>query len=603
MRKWILPGILTLAFFLRVIALNQYPAGFTPDEASFGYDAYSLLKTGKDQWGHALPLFLESFGDFKPPLYAYLTIPSVAILGLTKFATRLPNVLFGTVAVYVVYLLVKEILRLTSFASIFVKTTVDRQNDNKTNRSPFTVHRSLAFLSAFFLAISPWHIMLSRGAFEANLTTFFLPLGMYLFFRGIHYSTPYHSRSEVLRHSWSVQGRYFAWSAFIFGLNLFSYHSAKLVTPLVVLFLTLVFRKDLLKIKKKYLSKAVIIFALFLGLTGYTLTQGAARRAQDVSIFNDALEEQASGRLEAINSGLNSTVARLIHNKYRVVVRRFINNYKQYFSYKFLFSEGPAEATYGMIPGMGILHSIELLALIGFAIALIKNKTDKFLQTITFWIVVAPIPAALTMGVGYAANRVSIMMPAIQIASAVGFVWIFNFVKQKFSKQVVKLFVAGLGLIVIVSTLSFIREYFINPSDQGSKSMLSGNLESAYWLAENTKNEPKIVVSTKLSEPHIYVAFANKWDPKDFQKQTKDWERYKDEGRTFLDQLGRYNLGKYIFTRIDDTVLQNEIGTLFVGKPEEFSQGVDVIKRFNYFDGNPAVLVGRMNNLYAKKNN
>src|SRR6185369_6445644 len=109
MTKWLLGGILLLAFFLRVPFLDLYPIGFTPDEASFGYDAYSILHTGKDQWGHTLPLVLESFGDFKAPLYTYIDIPFVAVLGLTKTAVRLPNALLGVVAVWVVYLLVNEL--------------------------------------------------------------------------------------------------------------------------------------------------------------------------------------------------------------------------------------------------------------------------------------------------------------------------------------------------------------------------------------------------------------------------------------------------------------------------------------------------------------
>src|SRR3990167_10946569 len=105
MQKWLLAGILALAFVLRVVGLSSFPPGFTPDEASFGYDAYSILKTGKDQWGKPFPLVLESFGDFKSPLYAYLTIPSVGIFGLNKFVVRLPNAILGTMAVVAIWLL------------------------------------------------------------------------------------------------------------------------------------------------------------------------------------------------------------------------------------------------------------------------------------------------------------------------------------------------------------------------------------------------------------------------------------------------------------------------------------------------------------------
>src|SRR3972149_10296036 len=99
MRKWLIVGILLPGFLLRSYDLYSYPSGFTPDEASFGYDVYSILKTGRDQWGKQLPLSLESFGDFKPPLYAYVLVPSVALLGLNKFSVRFPHALAGPLGV------------------------------------------------------------------------------------------------------------------------------------------------------------------------------------------------------------------------------------------------------------------------------------------------------------------------------------------------------------------------------------------------------------------------------------------------------------------------------------------------------------------------
>src|SRR5690606_39044514 len=137
--------------------------GFTPDEASFGYDAYSLLKTGKDQWGHPVPIVLESFGDFKPPLYAYLTIPFVAVFRMSEFSVRLPNAIAGTLAIYATYLMVSELAKHTKLSK--------RKSE------------TFALLSALLLSISPWHVMLSRGAFEANLTTILMPLGVYFFTR------------------------------------------------------------------------------------------------------------------------------------------------------------------------------------------------------------------------------------------------------------------------------------------------------------------------------------------------------------------------------------------------------------------------------------
>lgn len=563
MQKRLLVGIILLAFLLRVPFLETFPAGFTPDEASFGYDAYSLLKTGKDQWGRALPLYLESFGDFKPPLYAYLTVPSVALFGLTKFATRLPSGLIGTAAVYVVFLLTKEFYRF-GFSRILKRVDAD----------------IMASITALLLAVSPWHVQLSRGAYEANLTAFLMPLGIYFFLKG------------------QKERRYLSYSALVFGLNIFSYHSARLVTPLMVGFLIFIFadRKDKLKFSTSLRSAVekyktfILIFGAFLALAGYTFFQGAGRRVEDVSIFRGALEEQADARLAAIESGMSPEIARIFHNKYLVVINRFFNSYKQYISLEFLFESGAGEATYGMALGMGVLYWFELPLLLGFLILLVRKRQSRVLQLILFWILASPIPAGLTTGVGYAGNRAAVMLPILQIASAIGFAYYYQFVKESLDKKSLRLFSVGASLVILVFLLSFVRHY-LNSQITLSKAMLDGNLQSSYWLAENAGSKAKVIVSTRLSEPHIYIAFANKWDPKNYHIHTTDWGRYMDEGHTFLDQLHRYNLGKYFFQKIENEDLQNPKSTLLVGKPDEFPDGLNVIQTFAYPDGEEAILI------------
>ena len=90
-------GVLVVGFLLRVIGLAYYAAGFNADEVNQGYTAYSILKTGRDEWGKFLPLAPRSYGDYRAPLYTYLTIPSIAVLGLNEFAVRLPGVVLGTI--------------------------------------------------------------------------------------------------------------------------------------------------------------------------------------------------------------------------------------------------------------------------------------------------------------------------------------------------------------------------------------------------------------------------------------------------------------------------------------------------------------------------
>ena len=100
-----LAAVLLIAALLRLPALDRVPPGLFLDEASRGYDAYALLRTGADQYGVRWPLFAEGLDDYTPTLYTVLVIPSVALLGLTEVAVRLPAALVGIATVGTTHLL------------------------------------------------------------------------------------------------------------------------------------------------------------------------------------------------------------------------------------------------------------------------------------------------------------------------------------------------------------------------------------------------------------------------------------------------------------------------------------------------------------------
>src|SRR3989344_4114010 len=104
MKKYVpLIFIVTLAFFLRIYKISNFPPGLYSDETTYGYNAYSLLKTGADEYGKVWPLTFKSFGDYKPPMTAWLTIPAIAAFGLNEFSVRLPAAIAGTLTVLIVY--------------------------------------------------------------------------------------------------------------------------------------------------------------------------------------------------------------------------------------------------------------------------------------------------------------------------------------------------------------------------------------------------------------------------------------------------------------------------------------------------------------------
>jgi len=550
MKRFFLPAILLLALFLRVLWLDKYPAGFTQDEAGLGYDAYSLLKTGKDMWGETLPLTLRSFGDYKLPLYSYLAIPSVYIFGLSEFAVRLPGAIFGTLAILACYLMVKRL----------------SENEN------------LAIYSALFLALSPWHISLSRGAFEANLTTFFIPLGVWSFLEGMK-----NSKMMML-------------AAVLFGLNLFAYHPARIFTPLIVAALVFLNKKQFFEDLAKY-KLPVFIFLFFLGAALFTaFWGGAATRGADLAIFSptDNWASVSDRRYEGVMEGLPDWASRIFSNKVTYVLRTFTHNYLTYVSPGFLFIQGAGEWTYGMISGRGVLYLFEIVLLIAAIIAIVKRQSFKGVEFVLVWLVLAPIPAALTKGSGYAANRAAVLMPAIQILSAYGLVYLQGVLKTKFRNfNIGKYLVPGVIFVLVLSFIGFAEDYLYHAPAKGAESMKYGMEEAVAFVNENGAKYDQVVVSRSLGVPHIWVAFYGKLDPRLVQEASLKWaEQVKESGLVYIDQLGSYRLGKYAFGDINlEDIIRTGKKSLVVGRAWEFKENTNILKTVGYQNQAPLVLI------------
>jgi len=561
MRKYLVLLIIIFigALLLRAVGISSFPVGFTQDEAGLGYDAYSLLLTGKDQWGKSFPLVLRSFGDFKMPLYSYLAIPSVYLFELNEFSVRFPNAILGSFAVLTTFLMVSKI----------------------------TKRRELGLLSALFLAVSPWHIGLSRGAFEANLTTFFIPLGVWAFVKGI--SRP----------------RFMVLAATSFGLNLFSYHSARFFTPVLILVLVWSYLKELKQmggnVQGAILSKykwGLLIFGAFFALAIYTMFTGGAKRGLDITIFSptDKWAAVSDRRYEATLQGLPDFYARIFSNKVSYVFETFSKNYLSYFSTSFLFSEGAGEWSYGMIPGRGVLYLFEAIFVLAAIFSFAKKEGFSKMGLLLLWILVAPIPAALTKGPGFAANRVAVMIPAIQVTSVWGGVYLYEKLKGRYGNGLAKGFAWGVLIILLGSLAGFLEDYRYHAPLRASKAMQYGMRDIMATINSIEGNYEGVVLSRTLSVPNIWVQFYMRLDPSEVQDASHVWLRYEKLGIKYLDQLNEYSLAKFTFGDIVINDLKDR-NLLVVGRKEEFPVQTKPIASFNYLNGEGAYVLVDANEL------
>ena len=234
--------IIVIATLLRIVFLDTIPNSFHCDEASNGYDAYSILETLRDRSGKFLPLFLTAFNDWRPSLYAFITVPFIKIFGVSELATRLSGAIIAVLNVAVLYYLVKEI-------------------DNK----------KTALIAAFLLAISPWHIIFSRISHEAILLPFLFCLGLLCFLRSLH------------------NPNYLILSALSFGISLNTYQSARVFVPLFLVGLIFLFRQHLWKYKKHTIIAFILFLFIFIPLFQFWTSPIGMMRARIVGIENNLI--------------------------------------------------------------------------------------------------------------------------------------------------------------------------------------------------------------------------------------------------------------------------------------------------------------------------
>lgn len=107
-----LPLVLILLVFgiLYSYKLLDVPTGLTVDEASFGYNATLLSKTGRDENGIARPVFILSIdhSDWRQPVMQYYLTALFYLFGPSFWLLRFSSVILALVSAFLLYLLLLE---------------------------------------------------------------------------------------------------------------------------------------------------------------------------------------------------------------------------------------------------------------------------------------------------------------------------------------------------------------------------------------------------------------------------------------------------------------------------------------------------------------
>ncbi len=554
-KLWILILIILLAFILRFWRISEYPAGFNADEAAIGYSAYSLLKTGKDEYGTPFPLSFKSFGDYKPGLYFYFVIPSILLFGLTEFAVRLPSVLFGVGTVLLLYFISKEIFK----------------NDK------------VALLSAFLLAITPWHINFSRASWETNCATFFITLGVYLFLK-------------------KDRGVYFIFgSLFAFLTAMYVYQSPRLVVPIFVLGLVFLYFRELKSLVlthwKKYLISFVILGILSLPLVFQFLGGNGSARFNGLSFLADPGPINRINELRGEHQNPNSLTAQIFHNKISTYLQQFLGHYLDHFSGSFLFITGDP-ITRNLVPETGEFYLIESLFLIIGLIGLLRaHFKEKWL--IILWLLVSPLASSLTYQTPNAVRSLT-MVVSLTLIMGYGFyllIYSLWFLKNNNFKLIAKILVIGLFLWIAFETAHYLEEYYIHYPKRYPLAWEYGFSQMVPKLQKLEGNYKKIVITDKYDQPYILLLF---YKASLAQKNGENFNPGDFQNKLILSERDKFNFGtirsfdNYQFREIkSDEVLKSK-DTLFVLPSKDgLPNNIQVLDEVKFPNGEDAfVLVG-----------
>ncbi len=357
--------------------MDQAPPGINHDEASNGYDGYSLLETGRDRWGKRWPVVLEAFGraDHRGALYAYLTVPFHAVLGPDHLtvSTRLPAAVVGIATVACTYWTIAKLSGV-----------------------------SVGLWASFFLTLSPWHLQLSRFGHESSLTPALTILAMACLVRGGVLLNGVEAGERLDSGASRISTRWLALGAAVFGIGGYSYPSMRLFTPIFVLLLGWFCRDTFRNMGRTSVGRRSLIVAVVTGglillpLISLCVTNWAdlTARARQVSLFHQS--DSIGGSMESI-----------------------IRNYASHWGASWLLFRG--DPYWIQWPGRyGVLNGLVTVFLVIGMVSVARDVRRKRLHGLLLaWLVIYPLPAALSID-GAHLLRSACGLPVLQWVAAIG---------------------------------------------------------------------------------------------------------------------------------------------------------------------------------------
>lgn len=340
--------IFMIGAFVRLFAIGKFPNALNVDEASSGYDAFSLMKWGIDRGGNSYPVYLYAWGSGQSVLYSYLMIPIIAVTGLTEYGIRLPMAITGVISLYVFYYLIKNIF------------------DNK----------KYGIIATAFFAICPWHIMKSRWGMECNIFPDLILLASLLLVLGLK------KKKTVLQVLAFV----------VLAISSYSYGTSYLFLPVFVLGTLgyLIYKKELTI--KKSIIYLLIMFVLCIPIIIYIFINTFG--LEQITIGKVTIPKLLVNRYDEVSTVFSGNI-----------FENCVNNLLETLRILILQND---KLEWNAIPQYGLFYLISIVFfIIGLRACVKKYKENSFNQIMNIWMIAAIVLCAFCE---VNINRINIIM-------------------------------------------------------------------------------------------------------------------------------------------------------------------------------------------------
>lgn len=438
--------IIVFGLFLYLHKLGTIPPGLYLDEAGTGYNTYSLLLTGKDEYGQIYPTAIRLFGSYSPPLYIFLSIPLMSIFGLSIFSTRLLSVICGVLSIPIIFLIIKEM---------------------KIIKSTYT-----ALLSSLFFTITPWTIFYARMGYEQYLAFLFFSLYVLLLLKSLK------------------KPKLFALTIPIMSLTMYMDYAQRYLTPLFALgIIMLAGNKVFSKKNIKYLLIGLVI-ALIIQIPNLLILRTPAFYTKTDHFYSEVIRDQ-SAKIRYFPKSISSSLA---------FIREFGSKMTTYYSPRSLFFLPDSDPQRSM-PDLSIFFPWMVVPYIVGIYYLWKKRKLFSAKLIFLLLLITPITGALTHEPFHVQRTLALLLP-LTLIIAIGFDKLIEINKTKILLPVViTLFLGSLVLLW--------RSYFVLlPQERALvwgygyprlAKIVNENPSKTYVIFQPEKPKPQEIAYTQLA--------------------------------------------------------------------------------------------------------